>query len=540
MDAISYSKAAKNTSQLADIAQQLAGGLGATIDDVTAAANKVYSSIKVQDLVNGISSSGVADGSMGLNKLQSCLIINESINKFNLATATVDKSLKADNGTVTSSAGNSVSDYIAVKGGCPYKKISNSIICWYNSSKTFISGATTGTAISAPDAAAYARFATPTSSISADMFVFGWESTSTYIPYVVNRILNTALDSTHLTMQLVKTANLVDFDTLEFNCSYNTTTGVRTVGGGFAWTAKIPVKPGYKYTYRKGDDVGTQFIFWTEADTYISSTSANIAKAPATASYMRVRINALADLMIAVVLESTNRLDYYLPPTQTVVKPTNVTGYFKSKWQGKTWWVMGDSQSTGDGIGGSFSTKPYHYLLMDERKIKVQSSAVSGRTLSGNSSDDVCMQVTNGVMPETAYAPDLITICAGANDFGYNYVMGANTDNGTTSFKGGLNKLFTDIQTRFPKASIGMITPLMRSTDANNGVGLKQIDYINAIKEIALMYSIPVLDLYNQGGLNFRNSAVNTSMSVSGDGLHANNDGHKILAARIGSFIESL
>ncbi len=54
-----------------------------------------------------------------------------------------------------------------------------------------------------------------------------------------------------------------------------------------------------------------------------------------------------------------------------------------------------------------------------------------------------------------------------------------------------------------------MITPPQRIRDGydidfTNEVGSKLIDYVNVIKSLGEMYSLPVLDLYSEGGISKR------------------------------------
>ena len=83
-----------------------------------------------------------------------------------------------------------------------------------------------------------------------------------------------------------------------------------------------------------------------------------------------------------------------------------------------------------------------------------------------------------------------------------------------------------------------MFTPLKsRVTDNGwtNEEGNTLLDYVNAIKDIAFKYSIPVLDLYEIGGINSY-----TYNTYTLDGLHPNNAGYAELSGKLLSKVESL
>ena len=56
-----------------------------------------------------------------------------------------------------------------------------------------------------------------------------------------------------------------------------------------------------------------------------------------------------------------------------------------------------------------------------------------------------------------------------------------------------------------------------------NSLGLYLEDYVEAIRDIADAYSLPIIDLYSECGFNTLNIASEYTL----DGLHANNAGYK-------------
>lgn len=139
---------------------------------------------------------------------------------------------------------------------------------------------------------------------------------------------------------------------------------------------------------------------------------------------------------------------------------------------------------------------------------------------------------------------DVIMVFGGTNDYGHGDApMGTMQDRTPFTFYGALHTLYTALITRFPQALIVVMTPLHRlNEDAlvdENGrqrAGTLK-DYVNAIREVAQYYSLPILDLYKESGLQ-PNVPVIQEMYVP-DGLHPNDAGHEILKNMIYSFLKN-
>jgi lysophospholipase L1-like esterase len=100
------------------------------------------------------------------------------------------------------------------------------------------------------------------------------------------------------------------------------------------------------------------------------------------------------------------------------------------------------------------------------------------------------------------------------------------------------------LQTQYPYASIGLITPIQRNgatvgTTAN-AVGKVLRDYCDAVVALGKYYSIQVLDLHDNIGFTPYNATHKTNYFVSADGTHPNDAGHLRMAGLVGNFIEKL
>ena len=139
---------------------------------------------------------------------------------------------------------------------------------------------------------------------------------------------------------------------------------------------------------------------------------------------------------------------------------------------------------------------------------------------------------------------DLVFVFGGTNDYGHGDApMGTMNDRTPYTFYGALHTLYTALISRFPEALIVVMTPLHRLNENalvdENGrrrAGTLR-DYVNAIREVAEYYSLPVLDLYKESGMQ-PNVPVIQEMYIP-DGLHPNDAGHEVLKNMIYSFLKS-
>lgn len=125
---------------------------------------------------------------------------------------------------------------------------------------------------------------------------------------------------------------------------------------------------------------------------------------------------------------------------------------------------------------------------------------------------------------------DYITILYGTNDFTGGVPIGEHDGSlSTFQFKGALRHSIETILTAYPKIRIVLLTPIYRFWNENGTVtdsdsyeisGLKLIDYVEAVTEIANEYKLPVFNLYNSLGINKLNRTI-----FLADGVHPNESG---------------
>lgn len=132
---------------------------------------------------------------------------------------------------------------------------------------------------------------------------------------------------------------------------------------------------------------------------------------------------------------------------------------------------------------------------------------------------------------------DAILVFGGTNDYGHGDApFGQMCDRTADTFYGALHALYAALMARYPTARIIVLTPLHRQFEEETQPGLAA--YVDAIREVAAFYQLPVLDLYANCSLLPADAEIRERYVP--DGLHPNDDGHAILAEDILRFLEQL
>ncbi len=134
---------------------------------------------------------------------------------------------------------------------------------------------------------------------------------------------------------------------------------------------------------------------------------------------------------------------------------------------------------------------------------------------------------------------DIVVIYGGTNDFGHCVKVGKFTDRTEDTFYGAAHCLFTKVIEMFPDATIVVMNPIHRFGEQyfrQGGAILK--DYKDALMEVAEYYSLPVLDLWKNSGIQPQNEILKEKYTI--DGLHPNDAGHELIARMLFDFLESL
>lgn len=206
---------------------------------------------------------------------------------------------------------------------------------------------------------------------------------------------------------------------------------------------------------------------------------------------------------------------------------------------------LGDSITWYDGHVGAGTQeiiKGYASYLR-ELGLTVTNEAVSGACVAYHSESNY-EDISETVDDIDFEDYDLVTIAGGINDYAFwnsnlGSIINGKTGFDRTTFYGGLQYILDKILRDNPNIKILLFTPLKYSGKnyglTPNSANLKLIDYVNAIKEIAALYSIPVFDLYEVGEFNRY-----TIEGFTLDGLHPNNLGFEHISNKLKSKVIEL
>lgn len=211
------------------------------------------------------------------------------------------------------------------------------------------------------------------------------------------------------------------------------------------------------------------------------------------------------------------------PAAKVVINASEKT--MNSQWDGKRVAYLGDSMTDKERVGTSCIYWEYLSELMGINPL------VYG--INGNQWDGIYKQAVK-LHDEKGTAVDAILIFAGTNDYNHGLPMGRffsettkeTIFNGETvtrkyrtpilndsTFCGRINKVMAYLKDNFPQQQIIIMTPIHRGyakfSEKNvqpeesfaNGQGLFIDDYVNALKQAAANWAVPLIDLYSLSGL---------------------------------------
>ena len=164
----------------------------------------------------------------------------------------------------------------------------------------------------------------------------------------------------------------------------------------------------------------------------------------------------------------------------------------------KTLVALGDSLIYGNKSGTQYT---WPSLLAQQENMTVYNHGVNGNTIAyvEGHSEPMCrrfLQMEDGA--------DYVVLLGGANDRRLNVPLGELDSKDETTFMGALNILAEGLLEKYPKAKLLFMTNYNRKKKPND-LGLRDIDYVDAMLAVAARYAIPCFDNYRQGGLSFQN-----------------------------------
>ena len=188
--------------------------------------------------------------------------------------------------------------------------------------------------------------------------------------------------------------------------------------------------------------------------------------------------------------------------------------------------VLGDSIT--EAVGASCEANGYVEVLRREYELK----AVNNYGIRGSRIEE---------MDPNA---DAVVVFGGTNDYGHGDAkLGTFADRTVDTFYGACHVLMQGLLEKYVGKPIVIMTPLHRDEE-DDPHDERKIEvhplrvYRDILMEVAAYYALPVLDLYATSGIQPQNPVCRERLCP--DGLHPSDEGHAIIARRLGEFLKTL
>ena len=241
---------------------------------------------------------------------------------------------------------------------------------------------------------------------------------------------------------------------------------------------------------------------------------------------------------------------YYMP--MMIAVSSKYRAFFintSSPLSGKKISLDGDSITYGQGFLGGFAK-----LIGNKYGMTVQNNAVGGGTLatgtttSGGQNRHWISDSISALDEDSDY----VLISGGINDFFCGVPIGTlsvnkyNSELDTTTLVGAVEKICSDLISRFPTKKIGfMLTHCANDWYRKNNKGQASTtenltNYHDAIITALRKYSVPYCDIFMEGQFSTEITVLK-QYTDNNDGIHPTEDGYKIYYCdKISSFLELL
>ena len=222
--------------------------------------------------------------------------------------------------------------------------------------------------------------------------------------------------------------------------------------------------------------------------------------------------------------------------------------------KGKIIDFLGDSITEGYGVSDKENNR-YDNILKRECELKaVYNYGIGGTRLAHQTNPsekprhDLCFC---GRAYNLEPSADLIVVYGGVNDYLHGDApIGEMGDQTPATFCGAVYWLMNFLKTAYSNKPIVFMTPARYCGKGEKSDLLPHpnpcklpdakplLFYVETIQETAKQFDIPVLDLYHNLGIDPHNPEDCKNLTI--DGLHFNDEGHKIIASKLKAFLEAL
>ena len=212
------------------------------------------------------------------------------------------------------------------------------------------------------------------------------------------------------------------------------------------------------------------------------------------------------------------------------------------KWTGKKWACVGDSLTEHN----NRTTMNYHDYVANATGITVVNMGRSGTGYKRTYDEGYAFYQRIGSVPNDS---DVVTIFGSGNDLLYAENIGTPTDTFDSEHEADnticacINHTIDILIGNIPTVQLGIVAPTPwkgEKPTLNNTNSMAQ--YVEALRQICYIRSIPFLDLYHCSNLRpWTTEGRNACYSKDGSsGVHPDEAGHKIIASRFEGFLDSL
>lgn len=203
---------------------------------------------------------------------------------------------------------------------------------------------------------------------------------------------------------------------------------------------------------------------------------------------------------------------------------------------------LGDSVTEGCGAS-SLDTCYVSLFKKNYPEAEIYNYGIGGtriaKKLNGPSEIEIYDRHFSSRIDEMQNDADLVVVFGGTNDYGHGDApLGEFGDTEENTFYGALYSLYVKLLEKYPTAKFLVITPLHRlGEDVPNAQGNVLKQFVDAIRQTAELFSLPVLDLYKVSGMNPNFAKCQETMMP--DGLHPNDCGYVRLYEIINAYISN-
>ena len=282
-----------------------------------------------------------------------------------------------------------------------------------------------------------------------------------------------------------------------------------------------PVTPGKIYEIQSTSNYGNcGYAFYDVNENLLSFGAANAATVART---VKTIVTAPANADHVYIGYINTPVGYICPVKDFTIK----TGY---NWRGKKWAAIGDSLTETNNT----SAKKYHDYIAEETGITVKNKGISGTGFVAGARDMMNFIHRLREAGEENDA-DIVSVFGSFNDL----------DEGVTDYSSYFSSAISDFYNYavMPYQGNGRVPTLLlitptpwTSANPSSGSSSAAENYVKSMLAVAAEYGVPCLDLFHSSGL--ARLTQNTSY-FDANGVHPNDEGHKIIARQIREFIAS-